>query len=177
MTWPAPRAQATSFHSLSLSLSPPALLLSVPLPLLSVFLSIPRRRRCTPGLASAPPLAMAWRNPGGRGLGRSTMARWSPASLGAGAADKRPLCQLKKRLSQDPPSPPNTGSAGLRAKEGCLWITRVFSSPLLWFIASLRTQGNLFSNINIPLSSLKLTLELLCRIQNPFEQLVQFFVF
>lgn len=137
--------------SLPLSLSPPALLLSVPLPLLSVFLSIPRRRRRTPGLASAPPLAMAWRNPGGRGLGRSTLARWSPASLGAGAADKRPLCQLKKRLSQDPPSPPNTGSAGLRAKEGCLWITRVFSSPLLWFIASLRTQGNSFSKINIPL--------------------------
>lgn len=84
-----------------------------------------------PRLASAQPLAIARPTPRGRGWGEARWPAGAQRASRAGAADKRPLCQLKKSLSQDPPSPPNTGPAGLRAKESSRWITHVFSSPLL----------------------------------------------
>lgn len=127
-TWPVPRAQATSFHSLSLS-SSPSLFLS---PLCFSFnTSPPPPSYPWPRLASAQPLAIARPTPRGRGWGEARWPVGAQRASRAGAADKRPLCQLKKRLSQDPPSPPNTGPAGLRAKESSRWITHVFSSPLL----------------------------------------------
>lgn len=128
VTWPAPRAQATSFHSLSLSLC------SCSSPF-SVFLSIPHRHRRTPGLASAPPPALP-RRPR---LGRSTMARWSPASLrrqtatlsAQGTVVPGSPFSTKHRISQPP------GQTGLPLDHTC---------PLF---SPLQTPGNLFSNINI----------------------------
>lgn len=145
VTWPAPRAQATSFHSLSLSFSSssPSLFLS---PLCFSFNTSPPPSY--PCLCSVARYSVA--NPGGRGWGEARWSAGASASLRAGAADKRPLCQLKKRLSQDPPfstkhrisRPP--GERELPLDHTCLLF--FFS---LSFIASLQTPGNLFSNVNI----------------------------
>lgn len=121
MTWRAPRAQATSF----LSSSPVLLLFLLLLPFFSPSClsftpsrSHPLFRYPCPALPSNP----LWGGKPKAETGAKHDGMLEPGEPWAGAADKRPLCPLRKRLSQDPPAPPHTGAASLEA-QACLVCT------------------------------------------------------
>lgn len=115
VTWRAPRAQATSFLSF---LSSPALLLFL---LILPFFSLSCLSFNTPppplpySCPRLPSTTLLWVGKPKAETGAKHDGMLEPSEPWAGAADKRPLCQLRKWLSQDPPSPPYTGAAGLEA--------------------------------------------------------------